>query len=170
VSITDATVLDPRIDRRLAVDIDAAESDVLTAYWDPIGKVWTCGRGHVMPPPAPPATWAGFSVIQSTSDRWFNTDIVNAMVLAQKWPEYEKCDTACRKNALIEIAFNLGGRWAGFHHARAAALAQDWQGVHDNLLWDAPGVKTAWYAEVKGRAERLANYFLTGEYPCQSGT
>jgi hypothetical protein len=29
-------------------------------------------------------------------------------------------------------------------------------------------VKTDWYAEVKGRAERIANYFLTGQYPGNS--
>lgn len=156
--ISDTTILDSRIDRRLAVDLDAAEGDRLEAYRDTEGN-WTCGRGHLMPPAAPGQTWAGFTVPQSTSDRWFNADILNAMVLAQKWPEYAKCDTDCRRNALTEIAFNLGGKWEGFHQARAAIQAQDWIRARDNML------DSLWAKQVKGRAQRLANYILTGEYP-----
>jgi GH24 family phage-related lysozyme (muramidase) len=159
MAITNETLLDPSIDRRLAVDLDAAESDKLTAYQDTLGN-WTCGRGHLMPRPAPGRSWEGFTVIQSTSDRWFCTDIMNAMRLASKWPELESCDTDCRKNALYEIAFNMGARWGTFVHARAAIKSQDWQTSHDQLL------NSAWAKEVhEGRAERIANYFLTGRYP-----
>jgi GH24 family phage-related lysozyme (muramidase) len=159
MAITNETVLDPSIDRRLAVDLDASESDQLVAYLDTRGN-WTCGRGHLMPQAAPGRSWAGFTVIQSTSDRWFCTDIMNAMRLASRWPEFEKCDTECRKNALYEIAFNMGGRWSTFVHARAAITAQDWQRVHDELL------NSEWAKEVhEGRATRIANYFLTGQYP-----
>jgi GH24 family phage-related lysozyme (muramidase) len=156
--------LDPSIDRRLAADLDAAERNELVAYKDTEGN-WTCGRGHLMPPAAPGRSWEGFTVIQSTSDSWFNTDILRAMALAKKWPEFPKCDVQARVNGLYEIAFNMAGKWGQFHHARAAIEAQNWQEVHDQLLWDAPGVKTPWYKEVKGRAERIANQFLTGEYP-----
>ena len=158
MAITNETVLDPSIDRRLAVDLDAAESDKLEAYEDSLGN-WTCGRGHLMPQAAPGRSWAGFSVIQSTSDKWFNTDIINAMRLAQKWDEFISCDTDCRKNALYEIAFNLGGKWMQFVHARAAIKAQEWQAAHDALL------DSTWATQVHGRATRIANYFLTGEYP-----
>ena len=51
MAITNETALDPSIDRRLAVDVDAAEGDKLVAYQDTLGN-WTCGRGHLMPPPA----------------------------------------------------------------------------------------------------------------------
>ena len=158
MAITNDTVLDPSIDRRLAVDLDAAEADKLTAYLDTTGN-WTCGRGHLLPRPAPDRSWENFTVVQSTSDRWFNDDIRAAMRLAQSWPEYAKCDTDCRKNALTEIAFNLAHRWSTFVHARAAIEAQDWQAVHDNLL------DSEWAKQVHGRATRIANYFLTGEYP-----
>jgi GH24 family phage-related lysozyme (muramidase) len=165
MAITDETILDPSIDRRLAVDLDAAEDDVLTAYPDTLGN-WTCGRGHLMPRAAPGRSWEGFSVVQSTSDRWFNTDIMTAMALAKKWPEFPKCDTDCRRNALTEIAFNMSGRWGTFVHARAAIEAQDWQKVHDELL------NSEWARQVQphgldkpGRATRIANYFLSGEYP-----
>ena len=165
MAITDDTLLDPSIDRRLAVDLDASESDSLVAYLDTRGN-WTAGRGHLMPRPAPGRTWENFTVVQSTSDRWFSTDIVNAIRLASKWPELESCDTDCRKNALYEIAFNMGGHWEQFGQTRAAITAKEWQTVHDHLL------ASLWAKEVQphgfdkpGRATRIANYFLTGEYP-----
>lgn len=165
MAITNDTVLDPSIDRRLAVDLDASESDRLTAYLDTRGN-WTAGRGHLLPRPAPGRSWEGFTVIQSTSDRWFCTDILNAINLAQKWPEFPKCDTDCRKNALYELAFNLAHRFEGFKNTIADIETQDWQKVHDALL------DSEWAKEVQphgldtpGRATRIANYFLTGEYP-----
>jgi GH24 family phage-related lysozyme (muramidase) len=165
MAITNDTVLDPSIDRRLAIDLDAAERDELVAYLDTKGN-WTCGRGHLMPRPAPGRTWEGFTIVQSTSDKWFSTDIVNAIHLASKWAELASCDTDCRKNALYEIAFNMGGRWEQFGPTRAAITAKEWQTVHDHLL------DSLWAKEVQpnglnkpGRATRIANYFLIGEYP-----
>jgi GH24 family phage-related lysozyme (muramidase) len=165
MAITNDTLLDPSIDRRLAVDLDASESDRLEAYLDTRGN-WTAGRGHLLPPPAPGRSWKGFTVPQSTSDRWFSTDIVNAMRLATRWAELESCDTACRKNALYELAFNMGGRWEEFGPTRADVKAKEWQAVHDHLL------ESLWAKEVQpdgldkpGRATRIANYFLSGEYP-----
>jgi GH24 family phage-related lysozyme (muramidase) len=167
MAITNETManLDPSIDRRLAVDLDASESDKLTAYLDTKGN-WTCGRGHLMPRPAAGRSWEGFTVIQSTSDRWFSDDILNAIRLASKWPELASCDTDCRQNALYELAFNMGGRWEQFGPTRAAITAKEWQTVHDHLL------ESAWAKEVQpdgldkpGRATRIANYFLSGGYP-----
>jgi GH24 family phage-related lysozyme (muramidase) len=137
--ITSETVLDPSVDRRLAVDLDAAEGDRLIAYQD-IGGLWTCGRGHLLPPPAPGRTWAGFTVPQSTSDRWFSSD--------------------ARKSALTEIAFNMGSGWVQFGPTRAAITAKEWRTVHDHLL------ASLWAKQVgPTRSNRIANYFLTGEYP-----
>jgi GH24 family phage-related lysozyme (muramidase) len=156
--------LDPSIDRRLAADIDAAEGDKLRAYADSLGN-WTIGRGHKLVGAAPGRDWATLVIVQSASDRFFNEDLLAAIALAKKWVEYPFCDTSARVNGLVEIAFNLAGRWGGFAHARAAIAAQDWPTVHDQLLWNAPGVKTDWYSQVGGRAERIANQFLTGQYP-----
>jgi GH24 family phage-related lysozyme (muramidase) len=165
MAITNDTMLDPSIDRRLAVDLDAAESDKLVAYLDIVGN-WTCGRGHLLPRPAPGRSWENFEVSQTTSDRWFNDDILAAMRLAQKWPEFPSCDTDCRRNALYELAFNLGGRWETFVHARAAIQVKDWRVAYNELL------DSAWAKQVQpggldkpGRATRIANYFLTGAYP-----
>jgi lysozyme len=150
--------LDPSIDRRLARDVDTAEADRLVAYRDTLGN-WTIGRGHLLPPAAPGRSWEGFTIIQSTSDRWYNEDLLAASALAFKWPEFQKCDTDCRKNALREIAFNMGGKWGEFVHARAAIEQQNWPEVKAQLL------DSLWARQVHGRAERIADYFLTGEYP-----
>ena len=103
---------------------------------------------------------------QSTSDRWFSTDVMNAIRLASRWSEFASCDTDCRKNALCELAFNMGGRWEQFIQTRAAITAQEWQTVHDHLL------ASLWAKQVQphgfntpGRATRIAGYFLTGQYP-----
>lgn len=158
--------LDPSIDRRLAADIDASEKNELVAYPDTEGN-WTCGRGHLLPPPAAGRSWAGFTVIQSTSDRWYNDDLINAIALAKKWAEFPKCDTRARVNGLCEIAFNMGGKWGQFVHARAAIEAQDWTRVHAELLnskW-ATQVGTGYYTDGKPkRATRISLQFLTGEY------
>jgi GH24 family phage-related lysozyme (muramidase) len=166
VTLTDFSFLDPSIPLQLAIDIDAAESDRLICYQDSLGN-WTGGRGHLMPPAAPGRSWEGFTVVQSTSDRWFCQDLLDAMRFAAKWPEFPKCDTLARQNALREIAFNMRGKWDTFVHARAAIMAQNWQEVHDQLL------NSLWAKQVQphgldkpGRATRIANYFLTGEYPC----
>jgi GH24 family phage-related lysozyme (muramidase) len=163
MATTDFSFLDARIDRRLATDIDAAEANKLTAYPDSLGN-WTIGRGHLLPPAAPGRSWHGFTILPAVSDRYFNGDLLNAYDYAAKLPELPKCDTLCRQNALIEICFNMAGKWHQFVKTRAAIEAQDWQAVHDNLLWNAPSVPTPWYAEVKGRAVRIANQFLTGQY------
>lgn len=167
MTITADTALDPRINRQLAINVDASENDELTAYLDSLGN-WTIGRGHLMPPAAPGRSWQGFTISQSTSDRYFNGDLLNALELAQRLPEWPKCDTQCRQDALTEICFNLGGKWETFVTARKLLEAQNWQALHDDLL------TTLWAREIgiglhpdgkPKRATRIANQFLTGEYP-----
>jgi len=156
-------ISDSRIDPRLAADIDAAEADKLTAYLDTTGN-WTIGRGHLLPPPAPGRSWAGFTVAQDVSDRYFLGDLLSALTFAQKLPEWPKMDTPCRQNALTEICFNLRGRWEGFHDARAAAMEQNWPVMADQML-NTDGHPSEWHTEIGKRAERLAQYILTGAYP-----
>jgi GH24 family phage-related lysozyme (muramidase) len=166
MTLTATTVLDARIPLRLAQDVDASEKDELTAYPDSLGN-WTIGRGHLMPKAAPGRSWAGFTIIQSTSDRYFNDDLLSAITFAEKLPEFPKCDTDARKNALYELCFNMRGKWEEFTHARAALMAQDWRGIAAELLdsrW-ARQVGIGHYTDGKPkRATRIANQFLIGEY------
>jgi GH24 family phage-related lysozyme (muramidase) len=161
----DWSFLDPRIDSRLARDIDAAEGNRLEAYPDTLGN-WTIGRGHLMPLAASGRSWRGFTILPAVSDRYFNGDLLAALDLAQKWPEFAACDTACRRNALTELAFNMAHKFESWTPTIALIKAQSWQGVHDHLL------ASLWAKEVQpegfdkpGRATRIAGYFLTGQYP-----
>jgi len=156
-------IADPRIDPRLAADIDAAEANKLEAYPDTLGN-WTIGRGHLLPLPAPGRSWAGFTILPAVSDRYFLGDLLSALAFAQKLPEWVKMDTQCRQNALVEVCFNMRGKWEKFHDARAAAEAQNWPEMKQQMLY-TNGQKTPWYTEVGQRAERITDYFLTGQYP-----
>jgi GH24 family phage-related lysozyme (muramidase) len=182
----DFNTLDPNISPQLATDLDSSEKNELVAYQDSLG-VWTIGRGHVLPKPAPGRSWANFEISQAVSDRYFNGDILIASKYAKVLPEWTSLDTPCRQNALIELCFNMSHRWATFDETRALMKAKNWQGVHDHLLaslWASQvqphlfvsGVcsrchlirsdKSSYCPKIEnGRADRIANYFLIGEYP-----
>lgn len=184
-------ILDPKIDPRLAADLDAAEDDVLEAYLDTaVPPNWTIGRGHKLPTAMGGQTWKGFTISQVVSDRYFQEDILKTYPFCEKLPEWVAMDTPCRQNALREMIFNIRAKWDGFVKARAAMQADPprWQEVHDELL------NSHWSAQVQpheygaggicklcsaveanaapndyckgrdGRATRLARYFLTGQY------
>ena len=152
-------MIDPSIDPRLAHDITVAEGDVLEAYEDSLG-FWTIGRGHKLPTPHVGQSWKGFTISQDVSDRYFNEDVNKAAIYAKALPEFASCDTPARVNALLELCFNMMGKWNGFVKARAAWLAKDWNTAAHELL------NSAWAVQVKEtRASRLANYVRTGEYP-----
>lgn len=179
----------PGVDTELASDLDAAEKNELEAYLDSLG-FWTIGRGHLLPKPAPGKSWAGFTILPAVSDRYFLGDILGAINHAKKLPEWESLETNCRQNALIELCFNMGGKWEAWGPTRGLIRAKDWQAVHDHLLnslwasqiqphhYTADGTCTRCQhirapeppyshcaAIPNGRAVRLANYFLTGAYP-----
>jgi GH24 family phage-related lysozyme (muramidase) len=181
-------IQDPRIDPRLARDLDAAEKNELEAYPDSLG-FWTIGRGHKLPAPAPGKSWKGFTILPSVSDRYFVEDIVLATTAAQKLPEWAALDTNARQNALVELCFNMGPReWGTWTPTRTLMQQKNWQAVHAHLL------VSLWASQVQphkfvggicerchepqtsiahsfckaienGRAERIANYFLNGSYP-----
>jgi lysozyme len=147
-------------DPRLVNDLKTAEGEKLQSYKDSLG-FWTIGVGHLLPAPCTPEGWAGYTISQDVCDRFLDEDIAKATKGAGGLPEYAECDTDCRKNALIELVFNMGvGKWSGFVTTRAAIKAQNWQGAHDGLL------HSLWATQVGAtRSQRLASYLLTGQYP-----
>ena len=160
-------------DVELVADIKGSEGFGLTAYPDTFGN-WTCGYGHKLPALAPGKSWAGFTVIQSTADGWLDSDLRIATAYAQKLPEFNALDTDCRQNAVVELVFNMGSRWMYFAKCRASIQVKDWQGAHDQLLWNVVpdpangvvGIPTKWEVEIHAtRVDRIANYLLTGQYP-----
>lgn len=146
-----------QIDPRLERDIGAAESDKLTAYRDSRG-FWTIGRGHFLEPQE--HDWTGYSITAAQDEVFFQADIQSAEAFALRLTEFPHLDTVCRQNAVIELCFNMRGKWLGFVHCREAIRAGNWQLAHDELL------DSDWALEVHAtRANRIANYLLTGEYP-----
>ena len=145
------------VDPRLAKDIGVAEGDKLTAYKDSKG-IWTIGKGHELSPQA--HDWTGYTITPQQDDVYFNADIHESVAFAMRLPEWQASDAACRRNALVELCFNMRGRWLGFVLARKAWQAQDWATAKAELL------SSDWAREVgPTRSNRIANYVLTGAYP-----
>jgi lysozyme len=144
-------------DPRLVADIDSGENCELLAYKD-TEHLWTIGWGHLLDQSI---DWTGHTITQAQADQWRDVDMQKATAAALRLPEYASLDTDCRRNALIELVFNMGpSRWIEFVDTRAALVRRDWPRAHDELL------DSKWAGQVKARrANRLANYFLTGIYP-----
>lgn len=144
-------------DPRLVSDIKGAESCKLVAYKDTNG-FWTIGWGHKL---ENTASHAGQMWTQAMADTILDSDIASATAQATTLFEWQALDTPCRQNAFIELVFNMGlGTWKTFIGTRAAIDKKDWHGTHDHLL------ASEWAGEVHAtRANRIANYFLSGAYP-----
>lgn len=144
------------IDLRLAADIKAAESCKLTSYKDSEG-LWTVGWGHLLDQNV---FGAGYTVTQAQADATLQSDLESAQTYAMKTPEWGSLDTPCRQNAVTELCFNMRSKWLLFVNTRHAIDRQDWKTAHDGLL------ASLWATQVHAtRANRLANYLLTGQYP-----
>ncbi len=145
------------IDPQLQSDIENAEGCKLTAYPDTEG-VWTIGWGHELPNQDGSAR--GLTWTQDQADDQLLDDISIAQAFARGLTEWQSLDTDCRRNALTELCFEMQHRWLLFKNTRAALLAQNWKGAHDGLL------ASLWATQVHStRANRLADYLLTGAYP-----
>lgn len=142
-------------DPRLRKDLQGAESCKLKAYLDSKGFP-TIGWGHLIPAGI---EWQGLMWTQAQADDQFDKDIESAAAFAQNTPEWPFLDTACRQNAVIELSFNLGRRWLLFVNTRVAIRQHNWKTAHDELL------NSSWEHQVHAvRANRIADYLLTGEY------
>jgi len=145
------------IDPRLRADIKRAESCKLVSYRDTKG-VLTIGWGHEL---EDQAESAGVRVwTQEQADAQLDRDIGVAQTKAKYIKEWPSLDTDARQNAVLELLFNMGLRFLEFKSTLAAIGAKNWKGAHDGLL------NSEWAAEVHAtRADRIADYLLTGQYP-----
>lgn len=148
------------IDERLEHDIRFAEDiggvPALAAYKDSL-CYWTIGTGHLLVPTT--HDWSGYSITPAQAETLLQGDLTHAEMFATSLPEWASCDTNCRRNALIEVCFNMRGHWLGFHEARAAWQRQQWNACAADML------DSVWARQVGKRAERLASYVRAGEYP-----
>ena len=140
----------------LQYDVKQSEGLRLKAYKDTTGN-WTVGYGHKL---ASGHDWSNYTITSDMANAMLITDLNAAVYEAAVLPEWAALDCQARKDALTEIIFNMGvGRWRTFVHARFFMLKKDWQRVHDELL------ASLWATQVHaGRADRIANQFLTGNY------
>lgn len=140
----------------LVANVKEAEGSRLAAYRDTLG-FWTVGYGHKL---AENTDWTGYTITSSTANGLLIVDLNKATFDCVKLPEWACLETPARKDAVIELVFNMGeGGWRKFVRCRNGLLTRQWQTAHDQLL------ASNWAVQVKeGRAARLANTFLTGEY------
>lgn len=145
------------LSQELLAAVKAAEGLRTVAYRDTLGN-YTVGYGHKLDPRK---SWTGYAINTDTANGLLITDLNEATLSAIRLMEWPFLDTQARKDAQVELVFNMGpGRWATFTDTRFAIRAHDWQGAHDGLL------ESLWATQVgKDRSDRLANMFLTGQYP-----
>lgn len=145
------------ISDELLANVKQAEGLRTVAYKDTRGN-WTVGYGHKL---APGKDWAGYAINTDTASALLVTDLNSAMFQALRLMEWPFLDTDARKDAQVELVFNMGiGKWVTFTETRFAIRAHDWQEAHNQLL------ESLWATQVgKDRSTRLANMLLTGTYP-----
>lgn len=145
------------MDPRLVRDIKQAEGCELTAYQDTL-HYWTIGYGHLLPNQE--KDWKGHTITQEQADAYLMEDLAQAQSRCMHLLEWPDLDTPCRQNAVIELEFNMGGKWIKFYKTRLDIGNQDWKSAHDDLL------HSLWAKQVGAtRSNRIANYLLTGQYP-----
>jgi lysozyme len=145
------------MDPRLVADIKGSEGYKLTAYRDSLGY-WTIGYGHLLPDQT--KDWYGYTITQAQADTYLDQDLTQAQARCMHLVEWPSLDTPCRQNAVIELEFNMAGKWIKFYKTRLDIGNQDWKAAHDDLL------NSLWAKQVGStRSNRIANYLLTGQYP-----
>jgi GH24 family phage-related lysozyme (muramidase) len=145
------------VDSRLIADVNAAEGRRLCAYKDSLGN-WTAGVGHELPKGI---DFTNICYTNAQVDAWLQADLESAERDAYGLAEWSHLNTQCRRNAVIELLFNMGlGTYREFVKMRAAMITENWTLVGIELL------SSAWAKEVGfGRARRIASYLLNGVYP-----
>jgi len=135
-------------------------------YQDSLG-LWTVGVGHLIGdgktlPPAWNRTFTNEEV-----DTLFAVDFQHHKELAAKSPGWEKANDKA-KMGIIDLTFNMGGAWyKKFKNASAAMAAGDFQKAAEELKFkdETKTTLSAWYQQVKGRAERTVALIAAGGTP-----
>ena len=144
------------MDSHLVLDIKKAEGASLKAYKDSLG-FWTVGYGHLLDQAK---DWTTYRITKDQAEQYLEEDLTQAQSRCIQLPEWPSLNTLCRQNALVELEFNMNGKWLKFVKARLYIRNSLWQAAHDALL------DSLWAKQVgPTRSNRLANYLLTGQYP-----
>lgn len=145
------------MDPRLINDIKNAEGCNLRAYKDTLGY-WTVGYGHKLE--NQDHNYSDYSITSDEAQDLLESDLGGAETSSTYLSEWNYLNTDCRKNAVIELVFNMGlSTWKHFAQTRLDIQNQNWQKAHDDLL------NSLWAKQVgPSRSNRLANYLLKGQY------
>ncbi len=141
---------------RLLADLRLAEGLRLIGYPDG-GGVPTNGYGHTGKD-----VYIGQVITEAQAEVWLEDDADSATAYAVHLPEWSVLDTDARRNAIIEIVFNMGPhKWTTlFPQTRASILTLNWPQAEQHLL-DSP----LWISQVGlGRVCRLAAQLGSGSY------
>lgn len=134
---------------RLINSIKTHEGFRDTAYQDTEG-VWTIGYGTNLQELKVDEAWAAKKMMTSIND---------AHEAAERFPEWEHLDTRARRDAFVEMIYNMGPRRvAGFRNTLRAIREGDWDDVEREML------DSKWARQVGRRAHRLAKQMRTGVY------
>lgn len=143
------------MNQRLMDDVKKAEGCRLTAYKDSLGY-WTIGYGHLLDQDK---DWTGHTISQDEAEATLINDLQQTYLRCTHLPEWACLDTLCRQNAIIELMFNMGGKWLKFYKTRLDISHGDWKSASQDLL------NSLWAKQVgKVRSERIAEYLEFGEY------
>lgn len=112
----------------------------------------TIGYGHMddsMPD--------GTTCTRERAEKWLEWDIAKAILTAKGYISgiYDNLSDA-RQRALVNLAFNMGGRIHQFRRMRAAIMTGDWEKAADELL------DSLYAKQVGDRAKRVAAMLREG--------
>jgi GH24 family phage-related lysozyme (muramidase) len=147
---------------RLLADLRIAEGLRLVGYPDG-GGVPTNGYGHTGRD-----VWINQVITVEQAEHWLEDDADGAAAYAVHLPEWPALDTEARRNAIIEIVFNMGPhKWTTlFPQTRKSIQAQDWPSAEQNLL-----ASPLWISQVGlSRVRRLATCLGAGVYPTSAAS
>ena len=136
----------PTLPEELLTQIKQDEGLRLTAYWDPIGNVWTVGWGSTGPAVHEGTVW---TLEEAEAALQNDVDVAaNDVDMAFPWAE---AMGVIRWSVLVNMAFNMGlSRLQEFHMALEAMQAGNYPEAATQML------NSLWASQVGDRAKRLA--------------
>ncbi len=125
----------------------------LLPYQDTVG-LWTIGVGHLLGKTCPPQYVNG--ITQQQADEWLEEDIADKANQLINYNWFANLDDV-RKNAIINMAFNLGVNGLLHFPSMIHYLSiDDWDNAATEML------DSVWAGQVHNRANRLAQQITTG--------
>ncbi len=134
--------------QKLRATLADAEGECASLYKDTTDN-WTIGIGHNL---------SAKGISKGVLELMFAEDVKDAQATLTKLvPHWWTFDEA-RQNALVELAFNMGGKLAGFAHMLMAVNSGAWDRAADELQ------DSLWFRQVGRRGPRLVRTLRTGQY------